>query len=90
MKPHDNSLYSIDSKGKAFVQHISHDKSGKSRPESMPSVNVTISVSESSYYQTKLLRPAKYKPISVSATPDTAAQITLAGTNPMQRMNIAI
>ena len=56
---HNNSssLYSLDSKGRAQVRHITTDKSGKwinSSPESQPSVAVTISVSDSSYYQTAL------------------------------------
>ena len=50
-KPKKNSLYSFN-KGRACVQHISTDKFGKwtnSCPESLPSVIVTMSVSESGY-----------------------------------------
>ena len=90
-KPKKNSLYSFN-KGRACVQHISTDKSGKwtnSRPESLPSVIVTMSVSESGYYQTALPRPVVHKETCVEAIPDTAAQITLAGTDLINSMNIS-
>lgn len=90
-KPKKNSLYSFN-KGRACVQHISTDKSGKwtnSCPESLPSVIVTMSVSESGYYQTALPRPVVHKETCVEAIPDTAAQITLAGTDLINSMNIS-
>ena len=91
-KPKKDSLYSFNSKGRAFVKHISTDKSGKwinSCPESLPSVSVTMSVSESGYYETALPRPVVHKETRVRAIPDTAAQITLAGTDLIDSMNIS-
>ena len=68
------------------------NKSGKwinSSPDSLPSVAVTVLVSDSSYYQTASPRPVLYKKAFVKATPDTAAQITLAGSNLLNRMKIS-
>ena len=74
-----------------MTPHMTSDQYGRwtqRSPEPQPSVNIDISVSSSSYHELSLPEPKHHNSALSSATPDTGAQVTVAGPSLMHGLGV--